>query len=804
MSTTDIATQETEEQFNLHDFFSLCILHWRWFVLSVGVCLLFGALYLLHTQPTYTRHATILVKEDSKNSSLGLNLSAVADMGMFSPMSKADNELVSIQSPALAKEVVKRLHLDMNYSTKSFLRTNTLYGSNLPLTVSMLNIDDNMGASFKAEINRSDSTKVTLSDFILAGDKLKGEITTQLGDTVNTPIGEVVLNKSLYYDEAPKDKAIYVSHSPVVNVIQSVGASLKGALTKDGSSIIELDYTDTSIQRAEDILNTLISVYNEDWVKDKNQIAVSTSRFIDNRLAVIERELGNVDSDISSYKSEHLIPDLGMATSMYMTKASEANSQLLDLNNQLYMARHVRNFVNSNPNELLPANTGIGAGGVEEQIATYNELLLKRNSLIANSSDQNPLVLDYNQKLKAMRTAIAASIDTQISGIEAQIRSFKASEQQNTRQIASNPTQAKYLLSVERQQKVKEALYLFLLQKREENELSQAFTAYNTRVVTPPMGGMLPTAPNTRMVIMISFIMGLLIPMAVLYVSEMMNTRIRGRKDLENVSIPFVGEIPMVSFGKTKKSLFAKKKSRKDDTYSILVKQGSRNMINEAYRVVRSNIEFMLGANQNSKVIMVTSVNPGSGKTFTVLNLAASFSLKGKKVALVDLDMRLASLSSIIGKPSKGVSGYLAGKIDNWHDIVNHIPEYEYLDLIPVGTLPPNPSELLYSPRLKQMLDQMRDEYDLVFIDCPPTEVVADTSIIAKLVDMTLYLVRANLLRRDMLPVIVRYYEEQKFNNMALLLNGVNSEHARYGYHRYGYGYGYGYGNYGGYTKDDE
>lgn len=811
MSTTEIAAQETEEQFNLQDFFSLCILHWRWFVLSVGVCLLLGALYLLHTQPTYTRHATILVKEDAKNSSLGINLSGVADMGMFSPMSKADNELVSIQSPALAREVVKRLHLDTSYSTKSLLRTNTLYGTNLPITVEMLDIEDNGSASFKTEIDQADSTKVTLTDFTLEGDKVDGEVTAQLGDTVVTPIGQVVLTKSLYYDGAPKDNAIYVSHNPVINVIQTMEKKLKGALTKDGSSIIELDYTDTSIQRAEDVLNTLISVYNEDWVKDKNQIAVSTSRFIDNRLAVIERELGNVDSDISSYKSEHLIPDLGMATSMYMTKASEANSQLLDLNNQLYMARHVRNLVGNSQEELLPANMGIGANGVEEQIAMYNEMLLKRNSLIANSSEQNPLVLDYNQKLKAMRVAIAGSIDTQISGLEAQIRAFKASEQQNTRQIASNPTQAKYLLSVERQQKVKESLYLFLLQKREENELSQAFTAYNTRVVTPPMGGMLPTAPNSRMVIMISFMIGLLIPMAVLYVSEMMDTRIRGRKDLENVPIPFVGEIPLVVAGKARKSsfakikgLFRKKGSRKDDTYSILVKQGSRNMINEAYRVIRSNVEFMLGADSKSKIVMVTSINPGSGKTFTVLNLAASFSLKGKKVALVDLDMRCASLSSFIGKTSKGIAGYLAGKIDNWHDIVNHVPGYEYLDLIPVGTLPPNPSELLYSSRLKQMFDQMRDEYDLVFIDCPPTEVVADTSIIAKQVDMTLYLIRANLLRRDMLPVIIRYYDEHKYNNMALLLNGVNREHARYGYHRYGYGYGYGYGTYGGYTKDDE
>ncbi|MCM1021964.1 MAG: polysaccharide biosynthesis tyrosine autokinase [Muribaculum sp.] len=804
MSTTDNVTQETDEQFNLREFMSLCILHWRWFVLSIGVCLILGSLYLLHKQPTYNRHATILIKEDSKKSGIGLELSAVADMGMFSPMSKAENELASIKSPALAKEVVKRLHLNMEYSTKSLLRTNSLYGTTLPVTVTMLEVDDNESAGFKLDINENDSTEIVLSDFARGGEDYDKSITAQLGDTVSTPIGLVIIDKSLYFDEAPKDKTIAVNHIPITLAIQAVGANLTGTQTKDGSSIIELDYTDTSIQRAEDVLNTLISVYNEDWVKDKNQIAVSTSRFINNRLAVIEQELGNVDSDISSYKSEHLIPDLTMATSMYMSKASEANSQLLDLNNQLYMARHIRNFIDSNHNDLLPANSGINSSGIEEQINTYNEMLLKRNSLASNSSEQNPLVQEYNRKLSAMRSAIATAMEAHISGLSAQIRSFQASEQQSTRQIASNPTQAKYLLSVERQQKVKEALYLFLLQKREENELSQAFTAYNTRIVTPPMGSMLPTAPNTNMVIFVSFMLGLIIPIAIIYISEASNNKIRGRKDLENVSIPFVGEIPLTGAAKKTNKLFAKKdKKQKKEVYNIVVKNGSRNVINEAYRVVRSNIEFMMGADQGSKVIMLTSINPGSGKTFTTLNLAASFALKGKKVVVIDLDMRRASLSSVCGSPSKGISGYLAGQISDWHTVVNPIPEHEGLYIVPVGTLPPNPSELLYSPLLKKMLDEMRQQYDMIFIDCPPTEIVADASIIAKLADMTIYIVRANLLQRDMLPVIERYYSEHKYTNMALLLNGTDSVKSRYGYHRYGYGYGYGYGNYGGYSKDE-
>lgn len=279
----------------------------------------------------------------------------------------------------------------------------------------------------------------------------------------------------------------------------------------------------------------------------QNQIAVSTSMFINERLGVIERELGNVDEDISSYKSEHLLPDVQAASSMYMAQSSAANAQILSLNNQLYMTRYIRNYLanDANRTQLLPANSGIESANIESQIAEYNKQLLQRNSLVANSSTENPLVVDMDQALASMRGAIIRSIDNQIVTLNSQIKSLRQTEQQTTSRIAANPTQAKYLLSVERQQKVKEALYLFLLQKREENELSQAFTAYNTRIVTPPHGSMLPTSPVHKNIFMVAFALGLLIPIVIIFMRENMNTRVRGRKDLENLTIPFIGEIPL-------------------------------------------------------------------------------------------------------------------------------------------------------------------------------------------------------------------------------------------------------------------
>jgi len=361
-------------------------------------------------------------------------------------------------------------------------------------------------------------------------------------------------------------------------------------------------------------------------------------------------------------------------------------------------------------------------------------------------------------------------------------------------------------LSVERQQKVKESLYLFLLQKREENELSQAFTAYNTRVVTSPTGEMKPTSPDRRRILLAAILLGLLVPAIIIYIRENMNSKVRGRKDIESLTIPFIGEIPFYTHSSHKRPFrrwLGKLKGgqKEDEACSVVVKPKSRNMINEAFRVVRTNMEFMIGSGESKKTIMVTSLNPGSGKTFLAINTAVSFAIKGKKVAVVDFDMRRASLSEYVNKPQTGIADYLNGKIQYWHDAKVLLEGYENLDVIPVGTIPPNPTELLFSDKIQQLIDDLRHEYDLVFFDCPPVEYVADATVIAKYADMTAFVIRTGLMEREMLPMVEGYYNNKKFNNMSIILNGTPIVGNRYGYHRYGYGYG---GNsYGGYVKND-
>lgn len=788
MENRKMNNKPADDFIRIQDLWGMFLPKWHWFALSLVVTLSVALLYIFSSPNIYTRSASILVKDNSKGSSASNALSNdFADLGMFKSNTNINNELLTISSPTLMTEVVKRLGLNETYTVRKGLKRVELYKAS-PISVVLQ--DKNAVVGFQIEMN--DNEKFTLSNFTMEGEDVDGSVSGVFNDSIHTPVGSMYLSVSQNPNEEYVGSTITYNHGDITGITDYYTKNLRAELGNEDATIINLSIDDASIQKAEDILNMLIEVYNEKWIQDKNQIAVSTSQFIGDRLGVIENELGHVDENISSYKSEHLLPDVQAASNLYLTQSAENKKELLSLNNQLSTAQYIRRELNNKRmNQPLPSNSGIGSVNIENQISEYNQMVLDRNRLIANSSEKNPLVKDLTSSLKSMQQTILQSVDNHIVSLNTQIRSIKQEELATTQQLASNPNQAKYLLSVERQQKVKEELYLYLLQKREENELSQAFTAYNTRVITAPRGSAFPTAPKKMNILMVAFVLGLLIPAVVIFMMENMNTRVRGRKDLENMNVPFVGEIPMADANKKKAG-----KKTKTNEYAIVVKEKNRDMINEAFRVVRTNLEFMA---QGNKVIMVSSMNPGSGKTFITMNLAVSFAIKDKKVAVIDLDMRRASLSTYVNKPKTGVSNYLGGLVSGWKEIVVNNVVHANLDVIPVGTIPSNPSELLFSPKMETLIASLRKEYDLVFIDCPPVEIVADTSIIAKWADMTLFVVRSGLMEREMLPVIDSYYADHKLNNMALLLNGTTVAYGgRYGYHRYGYRYGYhyGYGNY--------
>lgn len=772
-----------------HDLYLLSLSHWWWYVVSVLLCLALATAYILRTPKVYTRQASVLIKEDnSRGRSLVSQLSSASEMGLFQEATNVNNEVLTIQMPALVLETVKRLHLDYNYNVDGTFHKNTLYGSTLPVQVSVAELPDNAGLSFVLLLKPDEN--FTVSDFNY-GESEDNVYFGKLGDTLSTVAGKMIISKSPYYKQPQKDQKIYVSRTGLYTMQAIVRGRLTANISDKQASIIDLTYSDVNTQRAEEILNTLIAVSRETWVKDKNEVAVSTSEFINERLKVIESELGNVDNSISSYRSENLIVDNAAQTNVYMNQAAQATNAITELNNQLYMVRYLKQHLQrGGNNQLLPENSGLSNSAIEQQFKEFNSLVLQRNNLVANSSESNPLVQDIDKKLNSIRSTIVSGLDNEQAMLNERIRSQQSTVSTNTGRLASNPTQQKYLLSVERQQKVKEELYLYLLQKREENELGQAFTAYNTRVVNPPMGSPKPTSPKTKQILAIALLLGLAIPLALLYLKEMINTKVRGKKDIEKLTVPYLGEVP----------LYYSKKSGKTLGMQIVVKPQKRDIINEAFRVIRTNFEFMTNDKDNPrKVVLLTSANPSSGKSFLTINIAAALAISGKKVLVMDLDLRMATSSKLVNSPEKGISGYLAGQYPDCP--VYPVENYPGMDYIPVGKIPPNPAELLLSDRLEKLINEKRADYDYIFLDTPPVELVADTSIIKKWVDMTIFVVRAELLEREMIPVIQQYYDEKKFTNLTTLLNGTTSAHGRYGYH-YGYhSYGYG-GSYGGYGSD--
>lgn len=790
-NTINNAPQE-ENPMSIRDIWNLCISHWKWFVLSVIVCLAAAAFYILKTVPVYSRSSSVLIKEDRRSGSVSADIaSAFSDLGVGQTWVNVSNELVNFTSPDLLLQVVKNLNLDVNYVREGFFHDNTLYGSSLPVRVRFLDIPQNAGAALT--VTPVDSVKVRLDGFVYQGEKVKDEFEAAYGDTVETAFGKIVVEPAEY--KGTFDFPVLVTRAGFQAATRSCRSRLNAALNGKNTTVIDLTYRDVNTQRAEDVLRMIINVYNENWIKDKNQISISTNEFIAERLNIIEQELGSVDKTITSYRSAHRLPDFASAAQMDMQMSAEAGKQLMDLNNQLSIARYLQSDIRSAGNgALLPANVGLNDASTRAQIEQYNSSMLQRNRLVESSSEENLLVKDFDQQLASLRSAVLTSLDNYVKALNVQIQSSQRAQSTSQARVSDIPLQAGQLLSDERQQKVKEALYLFLLQKREENELSQAFTAYATRVVASPSGPAAPIAPNKKMILLVALLLGLAIPFAWFYLKEVLDTTVRGRKDLENLSTPFLGELP--STIKKRKFYERSKITDRPEDRQIVVKPHSRDLINEAFRVVRTNVEFMRGKEAGGRVLMVTSFNVGSGKTFVSSNLATALAIKGRKVVVLDLDLRKRSLSAFVDQPKQGIADILSGATTDWRPLVCHNVGGNNLDVIPVGKMPPNPAELLAEPALAALLDDLRKEYDYVVLDCPPIEIVTDSDLIAPHADFTAFIVRAGLLERGMLPQIDKYYQAKRYNGMAIILNGTDSA-GRYGY-KYGYKYGYGhYGSYG-------
>jgi capsular exopolysaccharide synthesis family protein len=778
--------------------FSTVLFHRKWFILSVLLCGLIGFLYVRSTPKTFRRTATVLVQDDRRG---GVMSESAAFQDLFySARASVDNEIGVFKSKRLMYDVAKQLRLDVSYKIRDGLRDRELYSST-PIIVDFTDIDPLQSISMTATL--LENRQVELKDFQWGKEESNLVKVLLPGDTLRTPVGDIMVTIAPLIERDYIGKPVQISKRSLKAVSDSYNSRLKVDVDNKMSSIINLTLEDVNIKRAEDVINTLIEVYKNDAILDKNQVLESTANFIRERLIIIESELSDVDSKIEQYKRDHQLTDIRSESALYLQSSGRLDTEVLSLENQLDMAEFMKVYLqdNSKLSDPIPASIGISDSGIQGQIAEYNSLLAQRNKLLANSSENNPLVKEMDNTLAATRFSISKAVDNLIAGLKIQIENMRQKEISTRGKISTVPMQHKYITSIERQQKIKEELYLYLLNKKEENELQATIMASNCRIIDPADGLNSPVSPNKVRVVLISFIIGLLIPGLWLYIRSLLNTAVYTKKELkEALTVPFLGEIPLV-----------KTKSKE----LIVVEENSTEPICEALKIVHSNLEFMDTEHKGGgKVIMVTSVNQDAGKTFIAANLGMSMATVKEKVVVIDLDLRKGTLTKRLGIGTKqpGISNYLAAMEDNIFDSIHPYKESSLLDIVPCGTIPPNPADLLKSDRLDKLIAELRTKYDYVLLDTPPFGVVVDVQLCARVADQTIYVVRSGMLDKRVLPEIQELYNSGKMNNMSILLNGIDikkiASYGTYGYgygygRKYGYGYGYGYAGYGySYTQD--
>ena len=772
-------SKNNENVLPIRDLLFHCIAKWWWFAISLTIAMGAAVVYILSTPPVYVRSAEILIKEAGK----GGGSNTLNSFATEQSTADASIEMQALRSPGIVREVIDRLDLDIDYKGRGRFYDGIMYVAR-PIKVTAIDLRESDAATFTATLAGDNS--LVLSDFTKNGNSLTGNVRANIGDTVATPVGRLSIAATEHYSNFAGQE-ILVEKKNINATINSICSNITTSLVDKSTSIVRLRIKDVSTARATDILNTIIAIYNEQWLVRNNMTAVKTIEFIGQRVDSLQIELNALDREIASHNSRNKLT-AKQISELNAELSNNTNEAVIELESQLELALFIKKRIieNVDNKEILPAKTGVNISGIENLISRYNQEIVKRDKYLLNSSDANPIVMDCNSNLAVMYKSINEAVDNYTATLRREIAKLNEESASSKIQFSKDAEQVKNMQSLLRQQKVKNALYLFLLQKLEETELSKEFEASNNRVLVPVGGSNTPIEPMQRQTLLLGLAIGLLLPTLIIFVREITNRKVRGRKDLEGIEVPLIGEIPLHKEGNT----FKRSNST---TRSIVVKEGNRNVINEAFRVLRTNLEFMNNKENSSNVIIVTSFNPGSGKTFLTMNIAASLSLKGAKVLVIDGDMRHGSTSGYVNSPSTGLSDYLSKGTNDMHAIVTDVEGYPNLKVIPIGSTPPNPTELLHDERFGTLIAAMRKEFDYILIDCPPIDIVADTQIIEAHADRTIFVVRAGLLNRDMLDELEEIYDTKRFKHLSMILNGTYGGGTGYRY-KYGYSYGYGYG----------
>lgn len=785
---------QSEEQINIQEILFRYLIHWPWFVVSVIVCVALAWGYLRLTTPVYNISATVLIKDEKKGG--GANMSSELEKmglnGFVSSSSNIENEIEVLKSRTLAREVVSSLGLFVTYMDEDKFPNKELYRTS-PVLVSLTPQEaDRLPQTMEIDMLLQPAGAMDVQ--VKVGKKEYRKHLEKLPAVFPTDEGTVAFFANNDTLSSLRPESVTTEHhiTAYINRPFAVAKGYAGSLlitpTSKATSVVTVSLKNSNTQRGKDYIDKLLEMYNINANNDKNEVAQRTGEFIDERIDIISKELGSTERDLENFKRSAGITDLTSEAQIALTGNAEYEKKRVENQTQINLVMDLKKYLQGSGYEVLPANVGLQDAGVAGAIDRYNEMVAERKRLLRTSTESNPAIVNLTTSIRAMRSNIQTTLDATLKGLEITKADLIREASRYSRRISDAPTQERQFVSIARQQEIKSGLYLMLLQKREENAIVLAAIANNAKIIDEAQADSTPISPKRMTIYLAALVFGIGIPVGVIYLIGLTKFKIEGRADVEKLtSLPVVGDIPLAD----------------EKTGAIAVFENQNNLMSETFRNVRTNLQFMLENGKN--VILVTSTVSGEGKSFISANLAISLSLLGKKVVIVGLDIRKPGLNKVFNLPKKeyGITQFLTNSTVNLMDLVHHSDINKNLYILPGGTVPPNPTELLARDGLEKAVEILRKNFDYVILDTAPVGMVTDTLLIGRVADLSVYVCRADYTRKTEFTLINELAENNKLPNLCIVINGLDLQKKKYGYY-YGYGkYGkyYGYGKHYGYGE---
>ncbi|GAA6459145.1 GumC family protein [Bacteroides xylanisolvens] len=812
MKETDFneAQESKEENIDVKELLFKYLLHWPWFVGAVIACLIAAWVYLYMSTPVYNISATVLIKDDKKGGSAGMlsGLESLGLDGMISSSQNIDNEIEVLRSKTIVKEVVEDLGLYISYTDKDEFPSRNLYKTS-PVQVSLTPqeadlLEEPMIVEMMLQPQGSMDVTVKIDDdeYQKHFEKLPAVFPTDKGTLAFFLTPDSVLSSKRTLEETTNLEKTTRNITATINkplaVAKAYCKNMTIEPTSKTTSVAVISLKTSNVQRGKDFINKLLEMYNINTNNDKNEVAQKTAEFINERISIISKELGSTEKDLESFKRGAGITDLTSDAQIALTGSAEYEKKRVENQTQINLLQDLQKYMQNEGYEVLPSNIGLQDLNLAAAINRYNEVLVERKRLLRTSTENNPTIINLDTSISAMKENVQVSLDRVLRGLFITKADLDREANRYSRRISEAPGQEREFVSIARQQEIKAGLYLMLLQKREENAITLAATANNAKIIDDAIADDAPVSPKGKMIYLVALVLGVGIPVGVIYLLELTKFKIEGRSDVEKLTnVPIVGDIPLTD----------------EKQGAIAVFENQNNLMSETFRNIRTNLQFML--ENDKKVILVTSTVSGEGKSFISANLAISLSLLGKKVIIVGLDIRKPGLNKVFNIPRKevGITQYLANPEKNLMDLVQPSDVSKNLYILLGGTVPPNPTELLARDGLDKAIETLKKNFDYVILDTAPVGMVTDTLLIGRVADLSVYVCRADYTHKNEYTLINELAENNKLPKLCTVINGLDLKRRKYGYYYgygkygkyYGYGkrYGYGYG-YGEQTHDKE